>query len=913
MSVRKSIPTFVGELFGFLGETTLHTIGENLEALIRYGEWKLFEALTGRRFIAQILDLFEKAEQHEISGISAKGILDVFWYMVEWTVALSVIIEPELVDELLLEMIQEGFTNAIQTSVGGAFQTLLNVYRGGSPPPTDYARDIAQEIGNIDTKTLALLWAMTGFNYPTLVFDVLRGLHLQMDEVATDVYNQVLDLIREWNDYIFTWHRILLAETRSRFAKVCEFVEDAIERAYSVTERVINTHLARINEFLDSLEGLKQQYDAGLISEEEFKIEARVIYLEAKGSKEAYDSYVQAIQETINKAEEEVDTYVNQIVEKIPLVYETIAETFSKKLSTASEGFNAWLEQMLNVVTEALRGVRAYRNITEPVTLSKEFIYVPPTPIRSFYAEESVIEYDMHVVVAPTQIYGEEDLFEFTTFIAITKTIAEGYEDLLEFTTEVNVTGTGRAYGEEDLFEFTVETIISKVPPSGLDPNDPLWAPSEGWTKVWDFEREEEVTECFNTRVGKYSVFNSVLYIEPEERYHTELTRNSNKFCKRMAIAIRFERDKVETRDRTFQFKSEDGNERLWYAIDIDVNYMFEVDVNAGISTTYYGSVGWHVVVIDFSERKVTVYNANREKVSEFYLQYAGTNYIGYVISLVARNNEYLNSYRVYVDWIAVKEETVNKFVGEEDLFGYTVNVSVTPPSVSYEGEEPVFEYTIDINVTLPSASYEGEEAVIGYTVDINVTQPSGAELDPNDPTWAPSEGWTSVWQFNSEEELNDFANYGIANAYVENGVLKFYDTDDGFANRSYDINIRKMVICLKVKHISNGTAGHPTPLIVTVTDGQNMASVSLGALDSETLALSDIGTFQNPNDFFVVVLDFETYTVKVYDRNKNVLIEGTMTLYSTTATGTQIQICEDHNPGNGDSDVEVDWVAVLE
>jgi len=943
-----AVPVAIGKVANWVAEEALRTIGESLSALIRLGEWKLFEALTGRHFIAQILDLFAKAEQDENAGLSAKGILDIFWYMVEWTVALSVIIEPELVDELLLEMIQEGFTNAIQTSVGGAFQTMLNVYRGASPPPTDYARDIAQEVESVDAKTLSLIWAMTGFNYPTLTFDILRGLHLQLDEKARDTYNQILDIIREWNDYTLTFHRLLLAEARARFSRTVEFVEDAIERAYSVTERIVNQHLARVNEFLDSLEGLRRQYDAGMIDEETLAIESRVIHLEALGSKEAYDSYISEIETFISKAREEVDSYVNQVLSELPLIYEEIAAQLTKPINAGVNAFNAWLEVMLDKVTEALAGVRAYRNIREPTRLSTEFIYVPPTPEYSFYAEEMVINGTVNVAVTSTEFYGEELLISGTVTAVNVSDRYRAYEGVINGNVTISVTGTWSYYGEETVLNGAVTADVTEVPPSGLDPYDPLWLPEEGWTSVYHFDKPEEVNEAFNEVDAEATVAASILKVKGVESGPSAVIRSINTAPKKIALTIRGRYKYLPEQKDCVWFEATIGH--TWHRIRIyygaNTNF-YVVDDVTGEAHEIGPFDDWYVAVFDLDAGRVKVYDKNKDLIVDMAMGngYSEDYKYHYEIGIYAHySGAYpLTDVWAYTDWIALLEPVYERtFSGGEKLIEGDVNVEVTAPVYTFEGYESVISGSVTAEVTPVTQSFYGEESVItgsvtvevtwasfeGYenvitgsvTVEVTAAPTNASGLDPNDPTWAPTGGWDKIWEFRTEDELNDFANKEIKNASVENDRIVFSPPsgDYGIAEREVlNTVLKKAAVCLKVS-VSSAQCMYEISY-VSMDDGSYEWNVGLNVAyqDVTKLILYDEGyeensaTFDNPNDWLVVVWDYESKVVKVYDKNKNVIAQVNMS-ESESLAPRYLALCREWNDVDGvTTDVEVDWIAV--
>ena len=98
------------------------------------------------------------------------GMLDVMNRFIRATAQVGMVIGPEVAEELFMELIQEGFSNAIQTSLGGAFQSMLNVWRGGAPPSPDELDTLIGKVADMDEDTLALMIALSGSNLPTTFY-----------------------------------------------------------------------------------------------------------------------------------------------------------------------------------------------------------------------------------------------------------------------------------------------------------------------------------------------------------------------------------------------------------------------------------------------------------------------------------------------------------------------------------------------------------------------------------------------------------------------------------------------------------------------------------------------------------------------------------------------------------------------
>ncbi len=190
--------------------------------------------------------------------------------------------------------------------------------------------------------------------------------------------------------------------------------------------------------------------------------------------------------------------------------------------------------------------------------------------------------------------------------------------------------------------------------------------------------------------------------------------------------------------------------------------------------------------------------------------------------------------------------------------------------------------------------------------------------IDPNDPTWMPAGGWDKIWEFETDAELTDFAtDQQYASVSDHRVVFEPPSGSYGYIERDItDGGISKVAICLK-DIVSSVTDIHMVAGVDVIVDG-NLYSVSIYTVagDPSKLELYDevSGTsvhFTNPGDWIVLVVDLVNKIARVYDRNKNVLAEVTLSPSSTTQTGYWVYVEEDNESDYTIDDVEVDWIAI--
>ena len=202
------------------------------------------------------------------------------------------------------------------------------------------------------------------------------------------------------------------------------------------------------------------------------------------------------------------------------------------------------------------------------------------------------------------------------------------------------------------------------------------------------------------------------------------------------------------------------------------------------------------------------------------------------------------------------------------------------------------------------------------YSLTPTLATPSGT--DPYDPTWAPPEGWDKVWHFETEEEGPNFGNRQYRYAYVENHCLEF-NPPSGYYGRAWHSAkaVLKRVACaIKTYRVVTGQGkelyfslwtadsdlGHMLDLSITLDNTKLIIRVGIPGVGWTNYYID------NPNDYVVVVLDVEENWVRVYDRNKNLLLEVT----GITHKDVVYVVFDEFNNYYGDTrETSVDWVAI--
>ncbi|MEM2445933.1 MAG: hypothetical protein QW734_04685 [Candidatus Bathyarchaeia archaeon] len=251
------------------------------------------------------LDSCTDAEADTNVGMTPAGLVFVFAAFMRAVARASVCLSPEIAEELYTEMIQEGFSNAIQTSIGGALQSILNVWRGGQPINQDEIPDIVEMFDYVDVNTMALTIAMAGANLPTTAVRIAQGYNRFIESEYSGLRGQVRSIADDLNE-INLWNiRRLESYALRRFDDVIDIYYDMTNRYIAVVNHVCERALTRLQEIINELETVKAWLDYSLshpgkeiISEEQ----ALMLAVEAEIEVNAISEKISTILDTVESA-----------------------------------------------------------------------------------------------------------------------------------------------------------------------------------------------------------------------------------------------------------------------------------------------------------------------------------------------------------------------------------------------------------------------------------------------------------------------------------------------------------------------------------------------------------------------------------------------------------------------------------
>jgi hypothetical protein len=211
---------------------------------------------------------------------------------------------------------------------------------------------------------------------------------------------------------------------------------------------------------------------------------------------------------------------------------------------------------------------------------------------------------------------------------------------------------------------------------------------------------------------------------------------------------------------------------------------------------------------------------------------------------------------------------------------------------------------------------------ILNEWTGVSLVDPSG--LDPYDPLWMPSDGWTYVYRFRTADEVTQVLNYPSDYEVVENGVLKWNLPPDTYGWADRDITgqaWRKVAVCLRIRLPFVGQvttsllyfrSAIPPDSYVDVDYNLWAQPLSLKIRDLTTTPPREYD-FMLPDDWFVIVVENDPSRpayIRIYDRNRNLLFETQLNRATVSDTFERVSFLPQNVPNTLVVDMEVDWIA---
>lgn len=349
-------------LGGIIGEATSERVNDAIGIPI----WEISKRFNVQEIITNPIKAIEEGDSSETTGITPKGIKDILTEFVNAMVMLAPILSREIVDELIGEMLQEGLSNAIQTSVGGALQTILNTRRGGFPSFQDLIREYSNDLTIHDPNLLGLVFSAIGLNLPVTGTELAVSANRAIEDYIRDYLAQAHGLINHINTYTVGHITNAIVSLNVVLNRAITLPLELAMIMGDVARRVAEEHLARLNELEDSLEGVKKYWDSGIVRDQTLiltemeKINAELdalmsLYYEYKSS------YEGLLPELLSTLETECKSAIDSLKDAFALAYKKLVE--SVNVVNDDSFVRTYKSRLLEVISSLQRKISAYREV----------------------------------------------------------------------------------------------------------------------------------------------------------------------------------------------------------------------------------------------------------------------------------------------------------------------------------------------------------------------------------------------------------------------------------------------------------------------------------------------------------------------------------------------------------------------
>jgi len=312
-------------------------------------------------------------EPHPNTALTADGVIGIMERFMRAVAQASIILSPEIAEELYTELIQEGFSNAIQMSVGGALQSILNTWRGGYPLNPEDIEELARTLDKVDIDLFALLLAQAGCNIPVTAWKVAKGFDACVEQKHTDLKAQADTALNRLNAMLATPYEIADNVLTNEIMEIIGILRECYLRAQNLIEYVGERALSRLNELkaecktiYEWLTYTERNPDVVLITPDEAYYSALENKLEADATFASYCN----VKQTIEAELANLDIDVSEFLGEADKLIAKVAEHYNNIIAQSVIDMSSELDKIDKAFTKLI----AYRNAIDTKTSLKSSV-----------------------------------------------------------------------------------------------------------------------------------------------------------------------------------------------------------------------------------------------------------------------------------------------------------------------------------------------------------------------------------------------------------------------------------------------------------------------------------------------------------------------------------------------------------
>lgn len=333
------------------------------------------------KITSEIFDACTSERPHHSAGMHTEGILRCFEEFIRAVAQASIVLTEEIAEELYTELLQEGLSQAIQTSLGGAVSSILNYWRGGQPLYPDDIEDVGESVEDLDTMAITLLTGMAGANIPTTHFRLKRGFDRLVEGKLVQLRNQLRYAVERVNDTVLWMHERSYYRALREWDEVLSSIEACYWKGVNLYDHVCERALSRLQEIKSEVETLKKWWEytqehpeTPLVDEMTADITLQEDEMEADAVYETATTILSWIDNSLNQ----ISPDLTDVVDGIDTIMYRVADVYNRLIQASRMTFADELQK----IDDAMYKIAAIRNKVDSQT-TPDMPFEAVTPVTN--------------------------------------------------------------------------------------------------------------------------------------------------------------------------------------------------------------------------------------------------------------------------------------------------------------------------------------------------------------------------------------------------------------------------------------------------------------------------------------------------------------------------------------------------
>jgi len=361
---------FTHDALGAILEPFKETLWDEwIEAGLRLLKWEFLRSVVGLRVFYGTFDDLTEAEPNILMGYSPGGLTNIFDFLIRASLYLSAFMGEEMAEEILLELLQEGVSNAIQTSIGGAFQTIMNVYRGGQPIYGDDIANMPSYWNNVDDKINVFNVASSGMNYLGSLHYLLQGVHSNTDDMFREVYHTLTSISTRAVEEELWWILTYMELARNNILQRLRDIADITQRYVEIAIDVLEDGIGRCNDMIQEIETEISRLDSGMTTEDNSQLIKDELEAEFDALKRSID---EAYNNLLNHIDNVQHTLITEDINEYKNALNMYRDAIREMMNTVNKAYIDYLNEQYRKVYNILDMLLCYRFYSDTHQYSDE-------------------------------------------------------------------------------------------------------------------------------------------------------------------------------------------------------------------------------------------------------------------------------------------------------------------------------------------------------------------------------------------------------------------------------------------------------------------------------------------------------------------------------------------------------------